>query len=228
MGKWRTVLHWVTKPMKSAGNAVGNAALHPQQTLVGAGKAVKVATVGAGVGYVGWEALVNDKPVVQTVGDVVLGEETNAAVKETVHGTVGAVTDTVGAARDAIGGVSDAVSNVNSAASSWGGIGSFMGNLTGGNGTNMFSNFFNNIFSGKVSMMSMLGLVASALLVFGRFGWLGKIAGALLGMLLIGNNSRVVQQESQSRQNDRRQDAPEEKKEQQPAEQESNRPVIRR
>lgn len=217
MGKWSSVLKWVSSPI-----------IHPQRTLTGAGKAIKVATVGAGVGYVGWEALVNDKPVVQTVGDVVLGEETNAAVKETVHGTVETVVDTVGAAREAIGGVSDAVGNVNSATASWGGIGSFMSNLTGGNGTNMFSNLFNNIFSGKVSMMSMLGLVASALLIFGRFGWLGKIAGALLGMLLIGNNSRVVQQESQSRQNDRRQDAPEEKKEQEPAEQESNRPVIRR
>lgn len=217
MGKWSSVLKWVSSPI-----------IHPQRTLAGAGKAIKVATVGAGVGYVGWEALVNDKPVVQTVGDVVLGEETNAAVKETVHGTVETVVDTVGAAREAIGGVSDAVGNVNSATASWGGIGSFMSNLTGGNGTNMFSNLFNNIFSGKVSMMSMLGLVASALLIFGRFGWLGKIAGALLGMLLIGNNSRVVQQESQSRQNDRSQDAPEEKKEQQPAEQESNRPVIRR
>lgn len=217
MGKWSSVLKWVSSPI-----------IHPQRTLAGAGKAVKVATVGAGVGYVGWEALVNDKPVVQTVGDVVLGEETNAAVKETVHGTVETVVDTVGAAREAIGGVSDAVGNVNTVTASWGGIGSFMSNLTGGNGTNMFSNLFNNIFSGKVSMMSMLGLVASALLIFGRFGWLGKIAGALLGMLLIGNNSRVVQQESQSRQNDRSQDAPEEKKEQQPTEQESNRPVIRR
>ena len=218
MGKWSSVLKWVASPI-----------VPPQRALTGAGRAVKVATVGAGVGYVGWEALVNDKPVVQTVGDVILGEETNAAVKDTVHGTVGAVVDTVGAAKDAIGGVTDAVSNVNSAASSWGGIGSFMSNITGGNGLNMFSNFFSNIFSGKVSMMSILGLVASALLIFGRFGWLGKIAGALLGMLLIGNNSRVVQQQqTQPKQNDRQQDGAEEKKEQQPAEQESNRPVIRR
>lgn len=162
----------------------------------------------------------------QTVGETVLGEETNAAVKDTVHGTVGTVGDTIGAARDAIGGVTDAVNNVNNTASSWGGIGQFFSNLTSGNGANMFGNLFSNIFSGKVSMMSMLGLVASALLIFGRFGWLGKIAGALLGMLLIGNNSRVVQQQPQ-RQNDQRQDAPEARQEQ-PQQEQPQRPVIRR
>ena len=39
-------------------------------------------------------------------------------------------------------------------------------------------------------------LVASSLLVFGRFGWLGKIAGAVLGMMLIGNNAHVSQSQS--------------------------------
>lgn len=225
MGKWSSVLKWVSTPF-----------VHPQRTLSGAGKAVKTATIGAGVGYVGWEALVNDKPVVQTVGDTLLGEETNAAVKDTVHGTVSAVGDTIGAAKDAIGGVTDAVNNVNTASSSWGGVGAFMKDITSGNGTNMFGNLFSNIFSGKVSMMSMLGLVASALLIFGRFGWLGKIAGALLGMLLIGNNSRVVQQQPQQRQNDLKQDGVNEDKEREKQqqkqeaekEQEEHRPVIRR
>lgn len=224
MGKWSSVLKWVSTPF-----------VHPQRTLSGAGKAVKTATIGAGVGYVGWEALVNDKPVVQTVGDTLLGEETNAAVKDTVHGTVSAVGDTIGAAKDAIGGVTDAVNNVNTASSSWGGVGAFMKDITSGNGTSMFGNLFSNIFSGKVSMMSMLGLVASALLIFGRFGWLGKIAGALLGMLLIGNNSRVVQQQPQ-RQSDQKQDGVNEDKEREKQqqkqeaekEQQEHRPVIRR
>jgi hypothetical protein len=39
--------------------------------------------------------------------------------------------------------------------------------------------------------MSLVGLVAAAFLSFGRFGWLGKIAGAMLGMMLIGNNSNM-------------------------------------
>ena len=56
-----------------------------------------------------------------------------------------------------------------------------------------FFHFFSNLFSGNVSGMSMLGLVASAFLIFGRFGWMGKIAGALLGMMMIGNNSTLQQ-----------------------------------
>ena len=55
----------------------------------------------------------------------------------------------------------------------------------------MFGNFFSNIGKGNVSGLSLVGLVVSALLVFGRFGWLGKIAGAVLGMMMIGNNANL-------------------------------------
>ena len=92
-------------------------------------------------------------------------------------------------------GVSDAVNGANSNLS---GISNFLGNMTGGNGGNMFSNFFSNLFSGNVSGMSMLGLVASAFLIFGRFGWMGKIAGVLLGMMMIGNNSSLHQAHSET------------------------------
>ena len=57
----------------------------------------------------------------------------------------------------------------------------------------MFSNFFSNLGKGNVSGLSLAGLVLSALLVFGRFGWLGKIAGAVLGMMMIGNNANMSQ-----------------------------------
>ncbi len=57
----------------------------------------------------------------------------------------------------------------------------------------MFGNFFSNLGNGNVSGLSIAGLVASALLIFGRFGWLGKIAGAVLGMMMIGNNANMSQ-----------------------------------
>lgn len=57
----------------------------------------------------------------------------------------------------------------------------------------MFGNFFSNIGKGNVSGLSIVGLLAAGLMIFGRFGWLGKIGGALLAMMLIGNNSRVAQ-----------------------------------
>ncbi len=61
------------------------------------------------------------------------------------------------------------------------------------NGADMFGNFFSNIGKGNVSGLSIVGLLAAGLMIFGRFGWLGKIGGALLAMMLIGNNSRVAQ-----------------------------------
>ena len=39
-------------------------------------------------------------------------------------------------------------------------------------------------------MLFRSGLVLSAFLVFGRFGWMAKLAGAMLAMMTIGNNSR--------------------------------------
>lgn len=204
MGKWSSVLRWVAKPITSPGAT---------------GRAIKSATIGAGVGYIGWEALINDKPVVQTIGELAVGEETNEAIKETVSSVASTTSDLVGGVKDAVTGVSEAAGNVNA---TWGGVGTFMQDLTSGNGGNMFNNFFSNIFSGKVSMMSMLGLVTSALLIFGRFGWLGKIAGTLMGMLLIGNNSR---QQLQVATTEKKQDAVIDSK---VTETENQRPAIRR
>ena len=57
----------------------------------------------------------------------------------------------------------------------------------------MFGSFFSNLGKGKVSGLSLAGLVAAAYLIFGRFGWLGKIAGTMLGMMLVGNNANLNQ-----------------------------------
>lgn len=54
--------------------------LHPSQTLRGAGQAVKTATVGAAVGYVGWEKLTSDKSVARIVSDAVIGESATNAI----------------------------------------------------------------------------------------------------------------------------------------------------
>ena len=64
MGVWSTILKYGGKAAKGTGKAVlatgknvGEAALHPSQTLRGAGQAVKTAAVGGAIGYVGWEKL---------------------------------------------------------------------------------------------------------------------------------------------------------------------------
>ena len=179
--------------MASAGDAI----IHPQRTLTGAGKAVKTAAVGGAVGYVGWEKLTTDKSVTRIVSDAVIGSDTTDAIADTVSDVKELKTK-----------AEEAVDAVNGVASNMSGIGNFMHNISTGNVGDMFGNLFNNITSGKVGGMSLLGLVAAAFMTFGRFGWLSKIAGVLLGMYIIGNNSRSQQAVNNERQrtNEKRQE----------------------
>lgn len=193
MAGWARILGFGKKLINnSATRSLGGAVVHPQRTLAGLGHATKTAVVGGGMGYLAWENIVNDKPVVRTVADVLVGEENVDKGVEMAGQAADRVEQAVDQAGEALQGVKEGVSTMNR---TWGGIGTFLGNLTGGNGLDMFGNFFSNLGKGNVSGLGMLGLVASALLVFGRFGWLGKIGGLLLGMMLIGNNSRIEQKQ---------------------------------
>lgn len=187
MGFWDSILKYGGKAMKGAGKAtaatgksMGNAVLHPSQTLRGAGQAVKTATLGGAVGYVGWKKLTTDESVVRIVSDAVIGKPATNALANTADG----VRELTGKAGEAVG----AVSGINSKLD---GVSNFLRETSNGGGMNLFGNFFRNLGQGNVSGLSIAGLVAAAFLIFGRFGWLGKIAGAFLGMMLIGNNAGV-------------------------------------
>ena len=191
MGVWSTLLKYGGKAAKGVGTAtaatgksMGKAVLHPSQTLRGAGQAVKTATIGGAVGYVGWEKLTTDKSVVRIVSDAVIGELATNTLAETADG----VRELTGKAGEAIGSVSGAVTGIDNKLN---GVSNFLRQASGGGVMDMFGNFFRNLGSGNVSGLSIAGLVAAAFLIFGRFGWLGKIAGAFLGMMLIGNNAGV-------------------------------------
>ena len=88
----------------------------------------------------------------------------------------------------AVGSVSGTVAGIDS---KLGGVSNFLRQVSNGGVSDMFGNFFRNLGQGNVSGLSIAGLVAAAFLIFGRFGWLGKIAGAFLGMMLIGNNAGI-------------------------------------
>ena len=81
-------------------------------------------------------------------------------------------------------------STMSDASEKMNGVSTFLGEMTSGNGGEMMGGFLNNVVHGNVSGLGIAGIVMSAFLIFGRFGWMGKLAGALLGMLTIGNNSR--------------------------------------
>lgn len=202
MGFWNTVLKYGGKAAKGVGTAtaatgksVGKAVLNPSQTLRGAGQAVKTATIGGAVGYVGWEKLTTDKSVVRIVSDAVVGESVTNAIAGTAD-DVRELTDKAGEAVDAVSGAAAGID------SKLGGVSNFLRGASGGGLPDMLGGFFRNLGQGNVSGLSIAGLVAAAFLIFGRFGWLGKIAGALLGMMLIGNNAgifRTPNTESMSR-----------------------------
>ena len=178
MGAWDTILKYGGKAMKGMGKAAnatgksaGHAVLHPSQTLRGAGQAVKTATAGAAVGYVGWEKLTTDKSVARIVSEAVVGKSATdalAGTTEDMKELKDKAGETVSAIGEAVGG---ADSKLN-------GVSNFLREASGG--------------GGNVSGLNIAGLIAAAYLVFGRFGWLGKIAGLFLGMMLIGNNAGVV------------------------------------
>lgn len=153
---------------------------------MGAGKAMQTAAVGSAAGYVTWEKLTTDKSVARIVGDAVIGENATEAVVQTAN-DVQRLTGKAGEAVDAVNTVAGKMDP------QFSGISDFFKNMFGGGGGDMIGNFFGNIGRGNVSGMSIVGLVAAAFMVFGRFGWMSKIAGALLGAMIIGNNSKVAQ-----------------------------------
>lgn len=178
------------KGVKATAEAAGKAIIHPQTTLKGAGTAMKTAAVGAGLGYVGWQKLTTDESVVGIVSNAIIGEKGTQAVSDTVHGAVDGIRDL----KESVSGMSETVSSaMGSAEEKMNGISSFIGNMTSGNGGSMIGNFLGNLTHGNVSGLGIMGLALSAFLLFGRFGWMGKIAGALMAMMMIGNNSQTVQ-----------------------------------
>lgn len=210
MGFWSSLLKTGGKAAGATGKAVGGAVLHPSQTLRGAGSALKTATVGAAVGYVGWEKLTTDKSVVRIVSDAVIGEDTTNAISGTAKAATETVNKLTGKAEQTFDSVSQASSSLSSTLD---GASNFLSGVSNGNAGNMLGNFFSNLAHGRVSGLSIVGLIAGAFLVFGRTGWLGKIAGIFLTMMMIGNNTQRQQEASVT--DNQRQARPQQKQEEQ-------------
>ncbi len=170
---------------RRAGRIITYPATHAGTAVQAVGKTTKTAVVGGGLGYMAWESVVNDKPVVRTASDILVGKETTEKVSDVVTGTVDGVSKVVTGAGNLVEDAGNMLSETNSSTS---GVGKFFQGLFTGNGLGMIGDFFQNIGKGKISGLSLAGLIGAAILSFGRFGWFGKIAGAFLGMMIIGNN----------------------------------------
>lgn len=170
---------------RRAGRIITYPVTHAGTAVQAVGKTTKTAVVGGGLGYMAWESVVNDKPVVRTASDILVGKETTEKVSDVVTGTVDGVGKVVTGAGNLVEDAGNMLSETNNSTS---GVGKFFQGLFTGNGLGMIGDFFQNIGKGKISGLSLAVLIGAAILSFGRFGWLGKIAGAFLGMMIIGNN----------------------------------------
>ena len=168
MGYWKGLAKVVSYP-----------ALHPQRILKATMNTAKTGAFYGTVGYLGWEKLTTDKSLARIAGEAGGGKSVVDGVVSIGSG-LDDLREDVG---DTLGKVNNTLTDVDGGLN---GITKFFRGLS--NGGNMLGDFISNLTSGKVSGLGITGLVGAALLVFGRFGWFGKIAGALLGMFVIGNN----------------------------------------
>lgn len=172
----------------------------------------KTAVVGGVAAFAGWQKLTHsDESYGTAVGktlrkgvdgtgdfshDVVngfTGKNTVEDVKDTATNVLTDVKDTAVEAKGVLGTLGETLR----------GISHFLGNLFGGNGTNMFGNFLDNLVHGKVSGLGIGALIAASYLIFGRTGLLGKIGGALMAMMMVGNNAqKQVQSVAQTEDNE--------------------------
>lgn len=157
----------------------------------------KKAALYAGAAYLGWNYVVNDKSVVDSaldaaepVSDVVIGDERVEKIKETAED----VKEEAREVKDKVVGVVDGADRIINGTGDedtglmsgiWNSVQNFLGGCL-----NKAGDFLSNLLSGKVGGMGIVGLVAAAFMIFGRFGWLGKIGGILLGAMIMNSNSR--------------------------------------
>ena len=199
---WRSGVKVTSTLWKGGSSVVGAVARNPKTTAV-----ASVAT------FAGWQKLSHpDESIGTAVGktlrggtdgtgdfahDVVngyTGDNTVEKVKDTTNNVITEIKETATEAKGLLGSLGDTLK----------GISSFLGDMFGGNGANMFSNFFHNLGSGKISGLGIGALIASAYMIFGRTGLLGKIGGALMAMMMIGSNSH--QQTQTMAQNEKREE----------------------
>ena len=177
---WKTATTIAAHPKTAIATAVGGWALmhksdNPEESMgTAVGKTMRESVDGSG-GFV--HDVVNGFTGKNTVEEV---KDTASSVLDSTTSTLGDLKDTVTESKGLLGTLSDSLK----------GIGTFLGNMFGGNGMNMFGNFFNNMASGKVGGLSIGALILGAYMIFGRTGMLGKLGGALLAMMMIGGNSQ--------------------------------------
>lgn len=169
-------------------------------------------------GYAAWQLGENKKPVFDSLrefsGMVVgafFGEERKRIWMNTGKDFISRIKnvgnnirewsdDVVDATKESVGKIKDASGEV---------VGNFHGSASGmsdGNSVSTLGNFLGHVTSGNINGLSVVGLLLSAYMLFGRTGILGKVGGLLMGMLALSSSLSPSVSDSQSLQQNPSQD----------------------
>lgn len=152
------------------------------------------------VGYAGWQLFANNKPIVDSAKDFggtligwTLGEDRKKTYLQTcndVKNTVKGIGDKIrSVGNDIADATKESVDKIKAAGGE--AIDNVRGSMSGvSNGDSMskMGNFLGNVTSGNINGLSIVGLLLSAYMLFGRTGILGKVGGLLMGMLALSSS----------------------------------------
>jgi hypothetical protein len=157
---------WGKSLLKGGGKLLGGVGAHTKGVML----------LGGG-GYAAYQYSRTGQGALSTWGDLLMGKETMDKARNDGVGTVvgdfllgdGKTEKAVEKGKDLVSGVGDAVGGI-----AQGGSGLFgtMGNMISG------------LFSGGTS--SLVGLIAAGMMLFGNFGWMGKIVCGLIAAMSFG------------------------------------------
>lgn len=162
------------------------------RVIDGIGSHTKGALVLGGTGYAAYQFSRNGQGALSTWSDLLFGTETMDKAKNEGVGEVvgdfflgdGNTDKVVEKGKDLVSGVGDAVGGMKEGGS---GLFGTLGNMISG------------LFSGETS--SLVGLIAAGMMLFGNFGWMGKIVCGLIAAMsfgLFGGNSQQAVSQQQA------------------------------
>lgn len=166
----------------------------------------KSAALAVGGTVIGGKYVFADQGLVEQSANLAFGKKGTKKITDTAGKAADHVKETASSVKQSITGIGHNVSGgdiqrsyqgstypqmAGSGAPAVGGyIGGAVGNAVG-NGMSTAGGFINNLSHGNVSSMSLLELIASSYMCFGRFGLLTKALGALIAGMTLKNNSQA-------------------------------------
>lgn len=167
----------------------------------------KTALIATGGTIIGSKYVFADQGLVEQSANLAFGKKGTKKITDTADKAANKVKETASSIKHSFAGDStpsyrsQEVQYQQSGDSSTPEVGRYIGGSVGnafGNGISTAGGFLSNLSHGNVSSMSLIELIASSYMCFGRFGLLTKALGALIGGMTLKNNSHQSYDQSAS------------------------------